>query len=82
MSYLLKHFYADLHIHIGRTESGRAVKITGSKNLTLTNILHTAASRKGLDLVGIIDCHSPEVINELEKLIVKEKVTELSVRPI
>ncbi|MFP3917064.1 TIGR00375 family protein [Lysinibacillus telephonicus] len=75
---MLKHFYADLHIHIGRTESGRAVKITGSKNLTLTNILHTAASRKGLDLVGIIDCHSPEVINELEKLIVEEKVTELS----
>lgn len=75
---MLKHFYADLHIHIGRTESGRAVKITGSKNLTLKNILHTATSRKGLDLVGIIDCHSPEVIKELEQLIEEEKVQELS----
>lgn len=77
MSSLLKHFYADLHIHIGRTENGRAVKITGSKNLTLKNILHTATSRKGLDLVGIIDCHSPEVIKEIEQLIAEGKIQEL-----
>ncbi len=75
---LLKHFYADLHIHIGRTESGRAVKITGSRNLTLKNILQTATSRKGLDLVGIIDCHSPEVIHEIEQLIEQGKIHELS----
>ena len=65
---MLKHYYADLHIHIGRTANGRAVKITGSKSLTLSNILETASGRKGLDIIGIIDCHSPEVIRELENM--------------
>ncbi|AWE08543.1 TIGR00375 family protein [Lysinibacillus sp. 2017] len=74
---MLKEIYADLHIHIGRTEKGRAVKITGSKNLTLKNILETATSRKGLDLIGIIDCHSPEVIEEIEQLIREGKAEEL-----
>lgn len=73
-----KEIYADLHIHIGRTYKGRPVKITGSKNLTLTNILETATSRKGLDLIGIIDCHSPEVIEEVEQLIQEQKATELA----
>lgn len=74
---MLKEIYADLHIHIGRTEKGRAVKITGSRNLTLKNILETATSRKGLDLIGIIDCHSPEVIEEMEQLIRDGKAREL-----
>lgn len=72
-----KEIYADLHIHIGRTKKGRAVKITGSKNLTLINILETATSRKGLDLIGIIDCHSPEVMEEIEHLIYEGKAQEL-----
>ncbi|RHW32408.1 TIGR00375 family protein [Lysinibacillus yapensis] len=75
---MLKEIYADLHIHIGRTQKGRAVKITGSKDLTLRNILQTATSKKGLDLIGIIDCHSPEVIEEMEELIKEGKATELS----
>lgn len=74
---LLKEYYADLHIHIGRTWKGRAVKITGSKNLTLQNILQTASSKKGIDLIGIIDCHSPEVIAELEMLVEEGAVKEL-----
>ena len=74
---MLKEIYADLHIHIGRTEKGKAVKITGSRNLTLKNILETATSKKGLDLVGIIDCHSPEVIKEIEQLIREGQASEL-----
>jgi len=31
-------FFADLHIHIGRTNTGKPVKITGAKSLTLENI--------------------------------------------
>ncbi|KOY81726.1 TIGR00375 family protein [Lysinibacillus macroides] len=73
----MKEFYADLHIHIGRTTSGRAVKITGSKTLTLTQILETASTRKGLDIVGIIDCHSPEVIEEINRLLTQGELTEL-----
>jgi len=70
-------FYADLHIHIGRTSSGRAVKITGSKTLTLTKILETASARKGLDIIGIIDCHSPEVIEEMMEMIEQGELQEL-----
>lgn len=75
---MLNEYFVDLHIHIGRTKSGRAVKITGSKNLTLPNILHTASKEKGLDMIGIIDCHSPEVIDEIEELIMQCKMKELS----
>lgn len=74
---MMKDYYVDLHIHIGRTHRGRAVKITGARSLTLQNVLKTASERKGLDMVGIIDCHSPEVIEELELLIDKEEMVEL-----
>lgn len=73
----LQTIYADLHIHIGRTSSGRPVKITGSRNLTLENILEEAAFRKGLDLVGVIDCHVPEVLGELRQLIDQGRVEAL-----
>ena len=46
--------YGDLHIHIGRTKEGKAVKITASPALTLENIIR-AAEQKGLRLVGIVD---------------------------
>lgn len=58
--------FADLHIHIGRTHRGRTVKITAARNLTFSNILIEAAERKGIDLIGIIDAHSPEVQEEIE----------------
>ncbi|MEG0474061.1 MAG: TIGR00375 family protein, partial [Solibacillus sp.] len=73
----MKNIYADLHIHIGRTLNGRAVKITGSKNLTLANILQTASSQKGLDLIGIIDCHSPGVLEEMEDLMAEGSLVPL-----
>jgi len=74
----MKEFYADLHIHIGRTFRGRAVKITGSKTLTLARILETASARKGLDIIGIIDCHSPEVIEEMKEMIDRGELIELA----
>jgi uncharacterized protein (TIGR00375 family) len=70
-------YFADMHIHIGRTKNGRAVKITGAKSLTLRNILKIASERKGLDLIGIIDCHSPEVLEELTEMIQCGEITEI-----
>lgn len=70
--------YADLHIHIGRTKSGRPVKITGSKNLTFQNILEHASEQKGLQMIGIIDCHAPEVLVEIEGLLKEGVVRELA----
>jgi len=74
---MMQDFYADLHIHIGRTSSGRAVKITGSKTLTLAKILESSSARKGLDIIGIIDCHSPEVMDEMSAMIEQGELKEL-----
>ncbi|WP_456274156.1 endonuclease Q family protein [Bacillus sp. AK031] len=73
----MREYFADLHIHIGRTFKGRAVKITGSKTLTLENILRYARQPKGLHMVGIIDCHSPEVIQEIETLMEEGELAEI-----
>ncbi|MDP5273640.1 endonuclease Q family protein [Chengkuizengella axinellae] len=62
----MQSYYADLHIHIGRTNKGQAVKITASKELTFYNIMEEATSRKGMDIVGIIDCQSPAVQEDIE----------------
>lgn len=70
-------YYADLHIHIGRTEAGQAVKISGASNLTFYNIAREAAEVKGIDLVGIIDCHSPGVQEELARYLDRGELTEL-----
>lgn len=75
---MFKDYYADLHIHIGQTKSGKPVKITGSKSLTLDRILETASTRKGLDLIGVIDCHSPEVLQEMEQMVEREELLELA----
>lgn len=73
---MIKNYFADFHVHIGRTKSGKPVKISGSKNLTLHSILEEASLRKGLDLIGIIDCHVPEVLDELEELIRRGEAEE------
>ncbi len=70
-------YFVDLHIHIGRTFSGKPVKITAAKSLTLTNILQTARFPKGLDIVGVIDCHSPEVIVEMKQLCEEGRLMEM-----
>ena len=59
----------DLHVHIGRSNSGTPVKITASRDLTFANIARECKYRKGIDLVGIVDCASPEVIDDISQLI-------------
>ncbi len=59
----------DLHIHVGMNKQGKWVKIPSSKNLTVENILHTALKQKGLDIIGIVDCLSPLVQQDLLELI-------------
>ncbi|MGX2960304.1 endonuclease Q family protein [Peribacillus sp. JNUCC 23] len=73
----MNEYYADLHIHIGRTWTGKAVKITGAKSLTLSEVLKVSSERKGLDMIGVIDCHSPEVIEEIDELLKQGSVTEI-----
>ncbi|MGM8214037.1 endonuclease Q family protein [Bacillaceae bacterium W0354] len=70
-------YYADLHIHIGRTMYGAPVKITASNHLTMTNIFHYVEDKKGIDLVGVIDSHVPQVIEEIVQLVDKGTCYEL-----
>ncbi|MGP4072397.1 endonuclease Q family protein [Piscibacillus sp. B03] len=48
------------------------VKISASNNLTISNIFEYVREKKGLDLVGVIDAHVPEVIEEIELLLQNE----------
>lgn len=74
---MLSTYYMDLHVHIGRTEAGQSVKISGSKNLTFYNIAEEASKRKGIHLIGIVDGHSPGVLAEVEHYIQKGQMYEL-----
>lgn len=67
----------DLHIHIGRTEKGQAVKISAANNLTFFNIAHEAANRKGMEMISIIDTHSPSVQEEIMMYLDKGDMVEL-----
>jgi len=67
---------ADLHVHVGRA-GGRPVKIAASARLTVTGIISESVERKGLDAVGIVDAHSPPVLEELEALVGEGRVTSL-----
>lgn len=61
--------FADLHIHIGRSENGKPVKITGAKSLNFANIAKECYERKGIQVAGIIDCASPYVIEDIERFL-------------
>ena len=61
--------FADLHIHIGRSETGKPVKITGARSLNFANIAKECVERKGINVCGIIDCASPYVIEDIEKFL-------------
>ncbi|MEN1969088.1 endonuclease Q family protein [Lentibacillus sp. N15] len=74
---MLQTYFADMHIHIGRDMYDKAVKITGAKTLTLTNILKEASRNKGIQLVGVIDSHAPAVQQEIKQLIENGAAFEL-----
>ncbi len=61
--------FADLHVHIGRSENGKPIKITAAKSLNFANIAKECADRKGINIVGIIDCASPYVIEDIENFL-------------
>ena len=61
--------FADLHIHIGRSENGKPIKITAAKSLNFANIAKECAERKGINICGVIDCASPYVIEDIENFL-------------
>lgn len=73
----MREVFADLHIHIGRNGAGRPVKITASADLTLQAILTECVERKGIELIGIIDCACTGVLKDLRALISRGELMEL-----
>lgn len=65
----MEEIFADLHVHIGRSESGKPIKITAARSLNFANIVKECADRKGINVVGIIDCASPYVIEDIENFL-------------
>ena len=61
--------FADLHVHIGRSKNGKPIKITAARSLNFENIAKECAERKGINIVGIIDCASPYVIEDIEEFL-------------
>ena len=61
--------FADLHVHIGRSENGKPIKITGARSLNFANIAKECVEKKGINMVGIIDCASPYVIEDIENFL-------------
>jgi len=69
--------FADLHVHIGKSESGKPIKITAARSLNFANIAKECADRKGINIVGIIDCASPYVIEDIENFLKTGEAYEL-----
>ena len=70
-------YHCDLHVHIGRAGEDRPVKITASRDLTFENIAAECAERKGIGIVGIVDCASPAVMADIERLLGRGEFQEL-----
>lgn len=69
--------FADMHIHIGRSESNRPIKITAARSLNFANIAKECVNRKGINIAGIIDCASPYVIEDIENFLKNGEAYEI-----
>ena len=69
--------FADLHVHIGRSEKNKPIKITAARSLNFANIAKECRERKGIDIVGIIDCASPYVIEDIEEFLKQGEAYEI-----
>ncbi len=70
--------FADLHVHIGRSENNKPIKITAARSLNFANIAKECADRKGINVVGIIDCASPYVIEDIENFLKTGEAYEIA----
>lgn len=71
-------YYADLHVHVGRSGDGRPVKISAAAGMTVESVLHECQKRKGIHIVGIVDCGSPGVQADLNRLLEQGALEEMA----
>lgn len=73
----LNDYFVDLHVHIGRDSAGNPVKVSGARDLTFANIAREAATRKGIDIVAVVDCASTGVLRDIEDLLKSGEMEEV-----
>jgi len=64
-------------VHIGRSSGGREVKKATAASLTFENIAFESYFRKGIEVIGVVDCVSPYIIEDIEALLEKGEISEL-----
>ncbi len=69
--------FADMHVHIGRSKSNKPIKITAARSLNFENIAKECVDKKGINVVGIIDCASPYVIEDIEDFLKNGEAYEI-----
>ena len=69
--------FADMHVHIGRSKSNKPIKITAARSLNFENIAKECVERKGISVVGIIDCASSYVIQDIEEFLLNGDAYEI-----
>jgi len=69
-------YFVDLHVHIGRSSEGKEIKKATAGNLTFENIACESFHRKGIDIIGVVDCISPHVIRDIERLMESGELVE------
>ncbi|MFZ5989256.1 MAG: endonuclease Q family protein [Bacillota bacterium] len=72
----MNEYFVDLHVHIGRSSSGKEIKKATANNLTFENIAHESYYRKGIDVIGVVDCISPYVLEDIEELMERGELVE------
>jgi len=65
----MNEYFLDMHVHIGRSENNKPIKITAAKSLNFANIAKECVERKGINIVGIVDCGSPYVQEDIENFL-------------
>lgn len=72
----MNQYYVDLHVHIGRSSKGREIKKATANNLTFENIAYESYYRKGIYVIGVVDCISPYVLDDIDELMERGELVE------
>lgn len=73
----MQEYFVDLHVHIGRSSLGKITKRGTSNRLTFSNIAYEAYHRKGIQVIGVVDCVSPWILRDIEELLHSGELDEL-----
>lgn len=74
---VMNKYYVDLHVHIGRSSGGMEIKKATAGNLTFENIAYESFYRKGINVIGVVDCISPYVLEDIDRLVEAGELAEM-----